>query len=218
MIKEEKVFAHGLSFYKIFIFFVLGSIFGSFFEEIQWFIHKGKWTSRHDLLYGPFSTLYGFGLVLFLLFLGPRNEKRGVMKTFFYAFLLGGFFEYIAGVLSEKIFNIKFWDYSSMLWNINGKTTIPIMIVWGIMGVVLLKIVYPVLSKWIEKIPYRVGKVGCILLFIFLSLDMLLSYSVFGRMVLRHKGVTPKSFLGEFYDKKYHDEYMYNKYPILKGE
>lgn len=218
MIKEKKIFAKGFNFYKLFIFFVLGSIFGSFFEEIQWFIHKGKWTSRHDLLYGPFSTLYGFGLVLFLIILGPHNERRGIFKTFFYAFLLGGIFEYIAGVLAEKFFSIKFWDYSSMILDINGKTTIPIMIVWGIMGVILLKIVYPVLSKWIEKIPYSVGKIFCFFMLVFLSLDMLLSYSVFGRMILRHKGVVPKSFIGEFYDEKYNDEYMYNKYPILKGE
>lgn len=218
MTKEKKIFAKGFNFYKLFIFFVLGSIFGSFFEEIQWFIHKGKWTSRHDLLYGPFSTLYGFGIVLFLIILGPRNERRGVIKTFFYVFLLGGFFEYIAGMLAEKVFNIKFWDYSNMFLDINGKTTIPIMIVWGLMGVILLKIVYPVVSKWIEKIPYRVGSIVCVFMFVFLSLDMLLSYSVFGRMILRHRGVAPKSFIGEFYDKKYNDKYMYNKYPILKGE
>ena len=105
-----------------------------------------------------------------------------------------------------------------MFLNINGKTTIPIMIVWGIMGVVLLKIVYPVVSKWIEKIPYKVGKTISIFLLLFLTFDMLFSYSVFGRMVARHKGKPPKTFLGEYYDTKYNDEFMYNKYPILKGE
>lgn len=218
MKQNKKVFAEGLCFDKVFLFFVLGSIFGSFFEEIQWFVHKGVWTSRHDLLIGPFSTLYGFGLILFLLILGPRNGRRGFIKTFLYAFLLGGIFEYIAGILSEWVFNIKFWDYSSMFLDINGKTTIPIMIIWGIMGVVLLKIVYPVVSKWIEKIPYTIGKIISILLLLFLSFDMLFSYSVFGRMVARHKGKEPKTMIGTFYDQKYNDAFMYNKYPILKGE
>ncbi len=218
MKQNKKVFAQGLCFDKIFLFFVLGSIFGSFFEEIQWFVQHGVWTSRHDLLIGPFSTLYGFGLILFLAILGPHNGRRGFIKTFIYAFLLGGVFEYIAGVLAENILNIHFWNYSSMFLNINGKTTIPIMIVWGIMGVVLLKIVYPVVSKWIEKIPYKVGKTISIFLLLFLTFDMLFSYSVFGRMVARHKEKPPKTFIGEYYDKKYNDEFMYNKYPILKGE
>ena len=116
---NKKVFAKGLSFYKIFIFFVLGSLFGSYFEEIQWWIVHHCLTSRHDLLIGPFSTLYGFGMILFLLFLGPKNNRRGIMKTFFYAFLLGGIFEYIAGVLAEQICHIKFWDYSNLFLNIN---------------------------------------------------------------------------------------------------
>lgn len=218
MKQNKKVFAKGLCFDKVFLFFILGSLFGSFFEEIQWFIQHGVWTSRHDLLYGPFSTLYGFGLVLFLIILGPKNHKRGFFKTFLYAFFLGGIFEYLAGVLSETVFDIKFWNYSGMFLDINGKTTIPIMIGWGIMGVVLLKIVYPIVSKWIEKIPYSLGKTFCILLFIFISVDMVLSYSVFGRMILRHKGIEAQTFIGRFYDEKYNDAYMYNKYPILKGE
>lgn len=218
MKQNKKVFAKGLCFDKVFLFFVLGSIFGSFFEEIQWFIQHGVWTSRHDLLIGPFSTLYGLGLVLFLVILGPHNDRRGFIKTFIYAFFLGGIFEYIAGILAEKILNIHFWNYSSMFLNINGKTTIPIMIIWGIMGVILLKIVYPIVSKWIEKIPYKVGKTISFLLLLLLTLDMFFSYSVFGRMVARHKGKKPMTFIGAYYDQKYNDEFMYNKYPILKGE
>ena len=62
MIKEkEKNFAEGLCFKKFFLLFVLGSFVGSFYEEIVFFVQYKEWTVRHDLLYGPFSTLYGFG-------------------------------------------------------------------------------------------------------------------------------------------------------------
>lgn len=215
---KSKVFAKGLCFDKIFLFFVLGSVFGSFFEEIQWFFKTGKWTSRHDLLYGPFSTLYGFGLILFLLILGPKNKERGIVKTFFYSFLLGGIFEYIASYLAEIIFKIKFWDYSQMILNIQGRTTIPIMIVWGIISVILLKIIYPFVSNILEKIPYVLGKFITIILFLFLLFDMTLSYSVFMRMRLRQQNYPAKTFIGEYYDNKYNDDFMYNKYPLLKGE
>ncbi len=215
---DKKIFAKGLCFDKIFIFFLLGSIFGGFFEEIQWFVKNGVWTCRHDLLIGPFSTLYGFGLVLFLVLLGDYNHKLGFIKTFFYSFLIGGIFEYLAGVLAENIFNIKFWDYSSMFLNINGKTTIPIMIIWGLLGVILLKIIYPIFSSLIERIPYKIGKTLTYLMLIFMIFNMVLSYSVFARMIARRKNEAPKTFIGEFYDKNFNDEFMYNKYPILKGE
>lgn len=216
--KKNVIFAKGFCFDKIFLFFIIGSVFGGFFEEIQWFIIHGTWTCRHDLLYGPFSTLYGFGMVFFLFLLGPKNDQRGFGKTFFYSFLIGGVFEYLAGILAEQVLQTKFWDYSSMFLNINGKTTIPIMIVWGLLGVLLLKIIYPIVSCWIEKIPYKVGKTLNICLFFLIVFDMLLSYSVFGRMILRKNGFPPKTFIGEFYDKKYNDDFMYKKYPILKGE
>ncbi len=215
---NRKVFAEGHCFDKFFLFFVFGSIFGGFFEEIQWFIIHKTWTCRHDLLYGPFSTLYGFGLILFLILLEPRNNERSVLKTFFYSFFIGGFFELIAGILAEHLLNTKFWDYSSMILNIDGKTTIPIMFIWGLLGTVLLKIIYPILSHWIGKIPYQFGKIMNTILFFLIVINMLLSYSVFGRMIMRHKGIAPKTIIGEFYDKKYNDEFMYRKYPILKGE
>lgn len=214
---NKKVFAKGFSFYKIFIFFVLGSLFGSYFEEIQWWIVHHSSTSRHDLLIGPFSTLYGFGMILFLLFLGPKNNKRGILKTFLFASLLGGIFEYSAGVLAEQICHIKFWDYSSLFLNINGKTTIPIMLVWGILGTFELKVLYPILSKYIEKIPPIVGKIVCNGLFVFLLFDMLFSYTVFARMIERHNGTPPKTKIGILYDEWFSDTFMYNKYPILKG-
>lgn len=216
--KQKKIFAEGLCFDKIFLFFVIGSVFGGLWEEVQWFVVHGNWTCRHDLLYGPFSTLYGFGMVLFLILLGPLNNERSVFKTFLYSFFIGGVFEYIAGVLAENILQIKFWNYSHMFLNIDGKTTIPIMFVWGLLGLLLLKVIYPIFSNWLEKIPFRIGKMISITLLIFISMDMILSYSVFGRMILRHKGIEPKTFIGKFYDEKYNDEFMYNKYPILKGE
>lgn len=218
MNKQKQDFAEGINLYKIFIFFILGSIFGSFFEEILFFFQNGSWTRRHDLIYGPFSTLYGFGVVLFLCVFVKKNVTRSIPKTFFYISLLGGLVEYIAGLLSETFLHIKFWDYSNMFLNINGRTTIPIMLIWGLMGTILLKVVYPFISKWIEKIPKKIGKPVCILLFILLALDMLVSYTAFFRMLSRSKGINAKNKIEELYDKLYPDEFMYQKFPILQGK
>lgn len=219
MIKEkEKNFAEGLCFKKFFLLFVLGSFVGSFYEEIVFFVQYKEWTVRHDLLYGPFSTLYGFGMILFLLFLGWRNKKRGVVKTFLYATFIGGVFEYLASFFLELFLGMKFWDYTGMFLSIEGRTTLPFMLVWGAMGTFVVKVVYPFLSKWIEKIPKTIGNILYYMLLVFFVVDMLLSYSVFIRMVLRNRGVAPRSFVGEFYDVHYNNEYMYNKFPILKGK
>lgn len=215
---KNKVFAKGLCFSKVFIFFLLGCLFGSLFEEIIYFFQYGEWTKRYDLIYGPFSTLYGFGVVLYLVILQERDHKRGIIKTFIYCALLGGVAEYIASLFLELFLNIKFWDYSNMFLNFGGRTSIPVMIIWGIEGTILLKLIYPFLSKLIEKIPFKVGRIVCILLLILIILDIIVSYSAFIRMIYRNKGSAPKTKIGEIYDQIYNDDFMYQRFPILKGK
>jgi uncharacterized membrane protein len=215
---KNKVFIKDLGFINLFSFFIMGSLFGAFFEGIILLIQDGNFLVRHDLLYGPFSSLYGFGTVIFLILLIPKNNKRGIIKTFLYSFFIGGISEYIAGWLSEILFHIKFWDYSKMFLNINGRTTIPIMLIWGVMGTILVKVVYPFISKILKKIPYNVAISCFILIFIFMVWNMILSYSVFYRMVLRNRGIFPQTKIGAIYDKVYNDEVMYQKFPILKGK
>lgn len=215
---QKKKFAHGFCFTKIFIFFILGCLFGGLFEETILFFQNGKWTSRHDMIYGPFSTLYGFGFAIYLLVFLKGNEKRGIIKTFILASLLGGVIEYSAGLFSENFLGIKFWDYSNMALNIHGRTTIPIMIIWGIGGTIILKVFYPFVSNFIEKIPYKIGNSIFIFLLVFMITNMTISYSAFLRMVFRNRGEAPKTIIGEIYDKVYNDEFMLKKFPILEGK
>ena len=215
---NEKIFARGITFYKVFIFFVLGSLIGSFYEEILFFIQTKEWTGRHDLIYVPFSTLYGFGTALFLVLLGPKNEKRGWIKTFFLASFIGGVTEYVTGLLCELFLKIQFWDYSHDFLNIGGKTTIPYALIWGLFATLFLKLLYPKVSNWIERIPVKIGEFVCFIGVILMSLNLLISYTAFFRMLERNKGREPKTFVGAFYDKVYSDDFMYQKFPILKGK
>lgn len=214
--KSKKIFAQGFCFTKIFIFFVIGSLFGFLFEGFLFLFKNGKWVNHSDLILGPFSTLYGLGVVINLLLLVPHNSKRGIFKTFIYSSLIGGVFEYVASLITEIFFKIKFWDYSKMLLNLNGRTTIPIMISWGIFGTILLKLMYPVISKWIEKIPHKLAYPIYLILVLFLAIDMIISYSAFGRMIARKEGNPPKTIVGRIYDKQFNDDFMYKRFPILK--
>ena len=215
---NTKIFAEGLSFTKLFIFFLLGSVFGSFYEEIIFFFQNGKWTVRHDLLFGPFSSLYGFGVMIYLIILGNHNKERGVIKTFLYSMFIGGFFEYIMSWFLETFLNIKFWDYSGMFLNINGRTTLLFMIAWGVMGTILLKLIYQFVSNLIEKVPYKIAQPIYLIVLIFMIINIIMSFTVFIRMVYRHKGYEPLSFIGKFYDKVYNDDFMYKEFPILKDK
>ncbi len=214
--KINKKFAEGYSFKKIFIFFLIGCLVGTYYEEILHFIKTHSWESRDGLIYGPFSPIYGLGICVFVVLLGKNNDKRSIFKTWFYSALIGGLTEYFTSFIAEYVFGIKFWDYSNRLLNIGGRTTIPYMVFWGLAGLILMKVIYPFISYLVEKIPVKIGNIIYYIVFTFILIDIVITYSALGRMRLRNNNIKAFTIVGEIYDKIYPDEYLYKKFPIMR--
>lgn len=209
---DDRSFAKGLCFSKMVILFVLGSFLGVVWENalgiVKRLIKYGilSYRDHRGVIYGPFNPLYGFGIVIIILILG--RKKRHPYKTFVYGAILGGLIEYVASFLLELVLGAKSWDYSDQILNINGRTSVAYMIFWGAAMMLLIHFAYPIVSRWIEKIPKKIGDLLVKFFVIFLSIDMLISFTALGRQVLRHKGYEPFTFVGEFYDKVYTDEFL----------
>lgn len=214
-ISENKTFAKGWCFAKIFMLFMIGCVIGTYYEQFLTLFTKGVWESRQGIIYGPFNPIYGFGFAAFGLFLGKNNDARKWYWTFLYASILGGITEYSLSWIGEKLFHANSWDYSGYFLNIGGRTTIPFMIFWGIGGLLFMKFIYPFLSKLIEKIPYKIGTTALPILVVFMLLNMLISYSALFRQQERLSGTAPRTFIGEIYDKVYTDEFLKTIYPNM---
>lgn len=209
---DDRPFAQGLCFSKLVILFVLGSFLGVVWENllgvVKRFIKYGILTYRdhRGVIYGPFNPLYGIGITIIIVVLG--RKKRHPAKTFLYGAILGGAIEYIASFLLEFFLGAKSWDYSDQLLNINGRTSVGYMLFWGFGMMLLIHLAYPWVSKKIEAIPKKLGDFLVRFFVIFLSVDMLISWTALARQVLRHKGYGPFTFVGEFYDQVYTDEFL----------
>ncbi len=214
--KNTQKFCNHYSFKMIFIFFIIGCLFGTFYEEILHFIIHQEFSSRQGLLYGPFNPIYGFGFASFIIFLGPNYQKRGFFKTWLLASIISGSVEFIEHFIYDKVFGIEFWNYSKYILNINGRTTIPYMVIWGLGGIFIIKVIYPLIIKLIDKIPLIISNIIYYCFFIFLILDISLTYTAFLRMSLREKNVQPLTFIGSYCDKVYTNEYLSKKFPIMK--
>lgn len=217
---KKEVFTKGLSFKKIFIIFAIGSFFGAVYEELLVItkqIFNGlplMWEYHRGVIYGPFNPLYGLGTICFIILLG--RKKLSNLKVFLYSGLFGGFIEYFICLLQEIFIGTVSWDYSNHFLNINGRTTIPFMMVWGLLGLILIKIIYPFLSKAIDRIPVHFGNIFFKCLVILLSLDMLISWTALFRQEQRAKGKKPFTIIGEFYDKVYTDEFLSKYFSNMK--
>lgn len=218
--RKKKKYAEGICFAKLFWIFLLGSIFGAYYEQIlNLFIHyhyhhELVWQLRRGVIYGPISPVYGAGAVLFTLLL-MRKEKTN-FKIFLEGSLIGGAFEYMISFLQETFLGTISWDYSGEFLNINGRTTIPYMIVWGLLALLFARVVYPTISNIIESFPEKFGKIFTTILCILLLLDFIISWGALFRQTFRHKGMEPMTWIGKFFDEHYDDEVLRKYYTNMK--
>lgn len=216
MTKEENVFAKGRCFYKFFWIFLFGCVFGAYYEEIlNLFIHhhfnnEWVWQLRRGVIWGPISPVYGFGALIIIGILGKK--ERSDWKTILYGALLGGSFEYLISFLQETFLGTVSWDYSNEFLNINGRTTIPFAIVWGLLALILVKIFYPTISNVIEALPVKFGKILTNILIVLLAVDFTISWGALIRQNLRHNGIPSYTFVGKFFDKYFDDEELKKSY------
>lgn len=186
---SKRIFADGYCFSKIFSFFILGMIIGVLWEQLWTFYSDRLLQPRVGLIYGPFNPVYGLGFAIFYAVLGKNDVNRNWYITFFMCFLLGGFTEYITSWISEVIFGVSAWDYSNHFLNIQGRTTIILMLGWGFGGLLLLKYVYPFVGSYIEKIAYQSGRRILIFMTVFLIINGFVTIAVTLRHTDRVKGV-----------------------------
>ena len=219
---SDKTFAKGLCLQKLFFVFLFGCFFGCIWEEALEFFMQYSTTgtfhfiTRRGLIYGELSPVYGVGAVLLTYFL--MRKERAWYRNFLYGALIGGSWEYAASLVQETFTNSVSWDYSQEFMNINGRTTIPFMLVWGLLTLLFIYILYPLLSSFIEKIPYNLGMILFYILFALVLLDILISLGVVVRQVLRRYGYRTYTPIGEFFDHFYPDERIAKVYnnAILK--
>ena len=206
-------FAKGLSFYKLVWVFIAGSLIGTWYEEILTFVRYGVLENRSAVFLGPFNPLYGLafvcGVVLLRRFDSPLSAI--VAGTLFF-----GAFEYAANFAQEFFTGSVSWDYSKYPLDINGRTTLPYALFWGLVAYGIVFYLYPPFSQMIESIPRKIGVILTRILIVFLSVNMLITYSALIRQGLRADGVEPLTPVGEIYDEVFTDEYIENQFPNME--
>lgn len=192
---------------KIFFIFMIGSVIGYVVEMIVAFVQEGHFESRQGVLYGPFTPVYGIGILVFYMFFN-RIKTREKKKIFLLAMLLGGITEYLCSFLQEKIFGTISWDYSNWILNINGRTTLIHCTYWGIAGILYISYIEPILPK-LEALTRKNGtKILAGGMAILMFFNITISSLAAIRQKYRNEKIKPQNKLEEFLDEKYPDEYM----------
>jgi len=80
--------------------------------------------------------------------------------------------EYVTAVLLEKLFQAKWWDYSNRRFNLNGRVCLLGALVFGILSVLLVKIIHPQVAALTAQVPEWLQIVLSVALLILISLDL----------------------------------------------
>ena len=163
----------GITIFQIFAYFIIYSFLGFIIETVFAFLSEGVIESRQSFLYGPFCAIYGLGAVVMIVGLQKFKSKR--WKLMLGGMVLGAITEYLVSLIGELVFNVKWWDYSEMAFNIHGRICATFTIAWGALGVVLLKVINPRIDKFINKIPIKTLKIATSIIMIFMLVDWLVS-------------------------------------------
>lgn len=193
-------------FIKLFWVFVIGCLLGYIMEVVFNFVRTGEFETRQGLIFGPFAPVYGIGTLAFYLIL---PKMRNSLQVFVTSSILGGVTEYLCSYFQEKMFGTVSWDYSNQFLNFNGRTSILYCIVWGILGVVFIKIVYPYFEKFFNKFLYRIGtRVITIFAVVFMVFNISISSLAAQREYERRENIEANGEIDEFLDEYFPDKVL----------
>lgn len=123
-----------------FLLFIIYAVMGWCLEVIGKLIETRKFVNRGFLI-GPYCPIYGYGAILITFLLKKYTDDP--IALFIMAILVCGVLEYLTSYFMEKIFHLRWWDYSQKKFNINGRVCLDTIIPFGILGMLIMYILNP---------------------------------------------------------------------------
>lgn len=211
---KKKFTILGYSIWKILAYFILYSVAGYIIETIFGIMTKGMWESRQSFLYGPFCAIYGLGAVIMIVFLQYFTKSNTTL--FLGGFIIGSITEYMVSLIGEWLFGIKWWDYSNMPLNLQGRICVFFSLFWGFLAIFLMGSVQPKMNQLIDHIAKKVKnmkwlKRATAILILFLAFDFgITCYALkmfYVRMIVKNDiQVENKEQVVAYYHQIYDDE------------
>ena len=101
-------------------------------------------------LNGPYCPVYGFGAVAVLYFLSLVDSSNKIVLLIASMFI-ASLIELITGFVLEKLFNMKWWDYSDKVLNIGGYICLEFSLIWAALCFILYEAIHPLIVQLVSQ-------------------------------------------------------------------
>ena len=139
---------------------------GWIFESTYVSIRTGRFVNR-GFLRLPMLPLYGTGAVMMLWVSLPVQDH--LILVYLSGVLAATALEYVTGWAMERLFKVKYWDYSNQKYNLNGYICLTSSIAWGFLTILLTEVLHPPVERLLFRLPVPLAVGGvCFITVIFL--------------------------------------------------
>ena len=131
-----------------------------------------RWVNR-GFLHGPLLPIYGSGAIIILFATLPvENDLRLVWLL---GMLAATVLEYVTGAVMERLFQVRYWDYSKQKFNLNGHICLSSSIAWGFFSILLVRFLHPPVGRLLADVPAWLVDPAAIVLTAVFSADVVRS-------------------------------------------
>lgn len=133
------------------LIFYLYCFLGWCFESTVVSVGQRRFVNR-GFLRGPMLPIYGFGATILLHVSLPLYDRP--VELFLASMVAATVFEYVVGVVMEKLFKVKYWDYSTHRFQFQGRICLQSSLCWGFLGLILARVIHPPVEAIVVWMPF----------------------------------------------------------------
>lgn len=188
------------------LFFFIYSFIGWVWECCYVSVRKRQWVNR-GFMHGPILPLYGSGALVILVGTIPVRENTALV---FICGMIGAtILEYITGAAMERLFHVKYWDYSRQPGNIGGYICPAASLCWGCFSVLMVRFVHVPVENVVLRIPLTVCEGIATILAIAAAVDFTQSFN---------EAMDMKNILAQAEESRKKIRKMQEKLKVTSGE
>lgn len=159
---------YSYTWYQWLTFFYLYCFAGWIFESAYVSILKKRLVNR-GFLRLPLLPLYGTGAVMMLWVSLPFEDN--LFLVYLSGVVAATILEYVTGWTMERLFKMKYWDYSDQRFNFRGYICLSSSIAWGFLTILLTEVLHPPVARLVQGIPAAADIAGVLILSVFFAED-----------------------------------------------
>ena len=155
------------------LFFYIYCFCGWVWESAYVSVCERKPVNR-GFLKGPFLPIYGSGAICILIVTIPVRGNIPAMCIV--GMVSATVLEYITGYVMERLFKVRYWDYTGKFLNVHGYICLMSTLCWGVMTVLVVDVIHVQVEKLVLMINTRYVDAIVMVMTPFITADFVTSF------------------------------------------